>query len=118
MRDVAFSAHKHVEAGGGWVVLPADHSRFIADRDAEREGRQRALHRPEEWAAWMRSGASLYRRPTNIAPVVPEYDDKPFAAAIVSGDPTGFDRAFDNRYFMSTTEFNLLNALLYPADGG
>ena len=36
----------------------------------------------------------------------------------MSGDPSGFGGAFDDRFVLSTTEFNLLNALLYPADGG
>ena len=65
----------------------------------------------------MRTCASLNRRPGHVVPVVPEYDDKPFAAALILGDPTGLSRGFDNRYFTSTTEFNLLNALLYGPVG-
>ena len=117
LRDLEFSTKKRLRASAGWIVLPADYARFITDREAEHDGRQRKLYRPDDWASWMKACASLHRQPSHLAPVVPEYDDKPFAAALVFGDPTGLRRAFDNRYFTSTTEFNLLNALLYGPVG-
>lgn len=117
LRGVEFSTKKRLRAGTGWIVLPADYTRFITDREAEHDGRQRKLYRPDGWASWMKTCASLHRQPSHVAPVVPEYDDKPFAAALIFGDPTGLRRGFDNRYFTSTTEFNLLNALLYGPAG-
>ncbi len=113
LRNLEFSTKKRLRTSTGWVVLPADYARFITDREAEHDGRQRKLYRPDGWASWMKTCASLHRQPSHVAPVVPKYDDKPFAAALVFGDPTGLRRGFDNRYFTSTTEFNLLNALLY-----
>lgn len=117
LRDLEFSTKKRLRASTGWIVLPADYARFIADREAEHDRRQRKLCRPDGWASWMRTCASLHRRPGHMVPIVPEYDDKPFAAALIFGDPTGLRRGFDNRYFTSTTEFNLLNALLYGPVG-
>jgi hypothetical protein len=117
LRNLEFSTKKKLRTSAGWIVLPADYSRFITDREAERDGRQRKLYRPDDWASWMKICASLHRQPSHMAPLVPDYDDKPFAAALVFGDPTGLRRAFDNRYFTSTTEFNLLNALLYGPGG-
>ena len=117
LRDLEFSTKKRLRTSTGWVVLPADYARFITDREAEHDGRQRKLYRPDGWASWMKTCASLHRQPSHVAPVVPDYDDKPFAAALVFGDPTGLRRGFDNRYFTSTTEFNLLNALLYGPVG-
>jgi hypothetical protein len=116
LRDVEFTASKELRASGRWLVLPADYSRFITERDSERDERATKLSAPDMWAGLMHSCASLHRRPTSLAPVVPEYDDKPFAGAVVFGDPTDIDRAFDDRYFMSTREFNLLNAILFPVD--
>lgn len=98
-------------------MLPADYSRFITERPSERDVRATKLDQPDRWMAWMHTSLALHRRPSVLSPVVADYDDKPFAAAVVFGDPTGLGRAFDARYFMSTREFNLLNAVLHP-DGG
>lgn len=117
LRDLEFSTKKRFRASTGWIVLPADYARFITDREAEHDRRQRKPYRPDGWASWMKTCASLHRQPSHMAPVVPEYDDKPFAAALIFGDPTGLCRGFDNRYFTSSTEFNLLNALLYGPVG-
>ena len=32
------------------------------------------------------------------------------------GDPTGLERAFDDRYFMASSELNLLNTMLFVAE--
>jgi hypothetical protein len=41
------------------------------------------------------------------------YADVPFVVVTTSGDPTGYRRAFDGRYFMASTELNLLNTVLF-----
>ena len=46
-------------------------------------------------------------------PVVPRYNHLPFVSFQASGDPTGLERAFDGRYFMASTELNLLNTILF-----
>ena len=42
----------------------------------------------------------------------------PWLAALVTGDPTGIERAFDARYFMASAELNLLNTILFVGDQG
>ena len=106
--DLEFSTKERLRASTGWIVLPADYARFITDREAEHDGRQRRLYQPDGWASWMKTCASLHRQPGHVAPVFPEHDDKPFAAPLVLGGPTGLRRGFDNRHFTSTVEFNLL----------
>ena len=43
---------------------------------------------------------------------MPRYEDYPYAASVGVPDPARMDRVFDDRYFMVSTELNLLNALL------
>ncbi len=50
-------------------------------------------------------------------PPIPRYDDFPWAAAIYQGDPLRLDLAFDDRYFMASSELNLLNTLLLAEPG-
>lgn len=116
LRGTEFTTSKKLGSNGGWIVLPTDYSRFITNRPSERDSRLTKLARPDLWLDWMQASAGLNNIPVSLAPVVPEYDDKPFCAAIVFGDPTGMERAFDPNYFMSTTEFNLLNALLFSSE--
>ena len=54
--------------------------------------------------------------PTSISPVLPYYAAHPYIALIARGDPTGLARTFDDRYFMASTELNLLNTLLFVDD--
>ena len=49
-------------------------------------------------------------------PVLPHFEGAPFLAAIAQGDPTGLERAFDDRYFMASSERNLLNTMLFVAE--
>src|SRR5205823_11950741 len=51
-----------------------------------------------------------------VEPVIPRYEEQPFLVVETSGDPTGLARAFDNRYFMASTELNLLNTLLFRSE--
>jgi hypothetical protein len=51
--------------------------------------------------------------PTNVEPAIAVYADHPFVVVQTDGDPTGLERALDPRYFMASTELNLLNAVLY-----
>jgi hypothetical protein len=55
--------------------------------------------------------------PTATAPVLPYYQAQPYVALVARGDPTGLGRVFDDRYFMASTELNLLNSVLFAAEG-
>jgi hypothetical protein len=49
-------------------------------------------------------------------PVLPYFKSYPFAVLVARGDATGLARVFDDRYFMASTELNLLNALLFVSE--
>jgi hypothetical protein len=99
-----------------WVCLPIDYATFCYE-DGE-HGRQLRPVEADAHPLWhdgllriMNSLASV----DSIEPVIPRYQEQPFLVIRTHGDPTGLDRAFDDRYFMASTELNLLNTLLFIA---
>jgi hypothetical protein len=101
-----------------WVCLPIDYA-SICYEDGE-HGRQL---RPVEADAHPLWHDGLLRIMNSLAivdsiePVIPRYEEQPFLVIRTEGDPTGLDRAFDDRYFMASTELNLLNTLLFVESG-
>jgi hypothetical protein len=49
-------------------------------------------------------------------PPIPRYAEFPWAASVDNANPLKLDTVFDDRYFMASSELNLLNTLLL-ADG-
>jgi hypothetical protein len=47
-------------------------------------------------------------------PAIPRYEGTPWAADVGQTNPLRLDLVFDDRYFMASSELNLLNALLLP----
>lgn len=45
-------------------------------------------------------------------PAIPRYDGFPWAAGVGQTNPLKLDLVFDDRYFMASSELNLLNTLL------
>ncbi len=46
-------------------------------------------------------------------PAIANFAEHPFLMLQSDGDPTGLERAFDPRYFMASTELNLLNTVFF-----
>lgn len=115
--DVSFMARKGVQSDRVWVCLPVDYERLCAVSPAdEEEGRRFRLEEPEHWLeALIRAGAAATSL-TAVNPVLPRFEDRPFLALLTPGDPTGLERAFDDRYFMASSELNLLNTLLFVGE--
>lgn len=111
-----YSVRKKTKTKDVWIVMPADWTRFVSDREGSRDRRLKKVDAADLWLPTMRQAMSLHRTPTALMPIVPNFDDMPFAASLTHGDPTGMDVAFDPRYFFSSTEFNLLNAILYSCE--
>jgi hypothetical protein len=56
--------------------------------------------------------AAALQTASNVVPVLPHYEDYPFAVSIGTSDPMRLYQVFDDRYLMASTELNLLNTLL------
>jgi hypothetical protein len=117
-----------------WVCLPVDYARFCATPPGEEHtGERFRLTDPERWLDTFSRLASANTSPTAHYPVLPYFDGRPFlamtallpplpyfqrhpfAVLIARGDATGLERVFDDRYFMASSELNLLNTILFVA---
>lgn len=114
--DVDLTISGDLSNRGQWLTIPADYARFIAERRSENEARRTELNDPEGWMSCMLGAASLHASINSSHPLLPHYKGKPFALTACEGDPTGYDRVFDPRYLAATSEFNLLNALLFAGE--
>src|SRR5207244_3356336 len=90
-----------------FMALPLDYPRFWRKADAEG---MRVFVREEE--AWRLTLGRALQTTGAIVPVIPRYEDYPYAASLGAPDPTRLHLVFDDRYFMASTELNLLNTLL------
>jgi len=105
-----FSTLKPLASKATWLALPLDYPRFWLRADPDKGIRVR-LRVEEAWREAL--GKSLQTTGTgDVLPVLPRYEDYPYAASVGVPDPARMDQVFDDRYFMVSTELNLLNALL------
>jgi len=117
LQQLDFLVRKTNQSRNTWGLLPVDYTRFIAPPPTEGdETRERRLQEPEVWLEGLTRSAASAVSPTATAPVLPYYQAQPYVALVVRGDVTGLERVFDDRYFMASTELNLLNTLLFAAE--
>jgi hypothetical protein len=103
-----FNTIKHLKSPNTWVALPAGYPQFVS---AARNG-PKGLYRCEEPDAWRDAlGASLSASSALIPPIA-KFESFPWAAAVGRVDPLRLEQVFDDRYFMASSELNLLNTLM------
>ena len=103
-----FSTLKELKSPNTWVGVPVAYTQFMTSAGAHDE-RVRVLAEPEQWREGL--GRSLSGN-SNVMPPIPRYDGFPWVAAVYQGNPLKLEVAFDDRYFMASSELNLLNTLL------
>jgi hypothetical protein len=112
-----FVARRAIGSSRVWVCLPVDYARLCAlPPGEEHAGRRFRLAEPEHWLEALGRAAGAHASPTAQYPVLPYFEGRPFVAVTAYGDPTGLERAFDDRYFMASSELNLLNTILFVAE--
>lgn len=94
------------------IALPLDYSHFWQKQPQEGI-RQKEVEDPATWRDAL--GRALTSQGT-VMPVVPRYQDFPWAAAVGQRVLSQLELVFDNRYFMASSELNLLNTLLLEDD--
>jgi len=102
-----FSTLKPLASKATWMAMPLDYPRFW--RKADEDGIRVVIRDEEEWR--MALGRALQSNGV-ILPVIPRYEDYPYAASVGMPDLAQLEQVFDDRYFMASTELNLLNTLL------
>jgi hypothetical protein len=88
------------------------HSHFW-QKQSDEGIRQKEVEDPATWRDAL--GRALTPQGT-VMPVVPRYRDFPWAAAVGQRVLSQLELVFDNRYFMASSELNLLNTLLLEKD--
>jgi hypothetical protein len=116
LQELDFVVRKMATTRSAWGCLPVDYTRFCRPSTEELDEHAARLHEPDDWLEGLGRVAAAAVFPTAMSPVLPYYRAHPFVAIIARGDPTGLARTFDDRYFMASTELNLLNTLLFVAE--
>lgn len=103
-----FNTIKALNSPNTWVVLPAAYPQFVRRRGDGPEDESVCVAEPDLWhdglGRGLPGGAEM--------PAIPRYDGTPWTAGVGKTNPLRFDLVFDDRYFMASSEFNLLNTLL------
>jgi hypothetical protein len=113
LQELDFVVRRVTTTRNAWVCLPVDYTRFCHTSVGDREEPNGQLREPDAWLEGLGRAAAAAVSPTAISPVLPYFSAHPYVALIARGDPTGLARTFDDRYFMASTELNLLNSLLF-----
>ncbi|MDM7322658.1 MAG: hypothetical protein P3W87_005150, partial [Gammaproteobacteria bacterium] len=101
----AFVSGKSIQSRRAYLALPAGYKRFARSEAYIREEREIM---DERWLY----GLSRVLGGQEVIPVLPAYELFPWAASFLAKSPDNLEIAFDDRYFMSSNELNLLNTLL------
>lgn len=114
LRDMAFRVKRHSQDAGLWVCVPLDYPSFMfVEGEHGRQLRPLDLDAQAIWREAMLRVVSAASPPLTADPVIPRYRASPYLLFQTAGDPTDLDRAFDGRYFMASSELNLLNTILF-----
>lgn len=103
-----FNTLKNLRSPNTWVALPAAYPQFMKPVGNHDE-QARPLSEPEQWRESL--GRALSSGAT-VMPAIPRYEGVPWVAGVGQTHPLKFDVVFDDRYFMASSELNLLNTLL------
>jgi len=116
LQQLDFMVRKVSKTRNAWGYLPLDYTRLCQPQEADEDAREHRLQEPDAWLEGLTRAAAAAVSPTAVSPVLPYFRAHPYVALIAQGDPTGLERVFDNRYFMASTELNLLNTLLFGSE--
>jgi hypothetical protein len=116
LQQLDFLVRKSNQSRNTWGLLPVDYTRFIQPLADHDNSPVRRLQEPAVWLDGLTRSATSMVSPTATAPLLPYYRAQPYVAVVTRGDTTGLQRIFDDRYFMASTELNLLNTLLFTAE--
>jgi hypothetical protein len=117
LRDRGFRVTRQLSGARLWVAVPLDYPSFLfVEGEHGREMRPLDVDSQPVWRDGLQRAVSAESSLLAMDPVIPLYRAGPFLSFQTTGDPTGLSRAFDGRYFMASTELNLLNTLLFVGD--
>lgn len=102
-----FNTTKLMRSPNTWLAVPAGYPQFV-----RADGTEGVLYRCKEPEEWHGALCSALLGGAAVAPAIATYESFPWAASVGMTDPLGLQQMFDDRYFMASSELNLLNTLL------
>ncbi|MFB2935569.1 helicase-related protein [Aerosakkonemataceae cyanobacterium BLCC-F154] len=109
-RILEYSTFQALETENLVISLPLDYPHFWSEHLEEDISRKKVLEDPEVWRNAL--GRSLTPQGL-VMPVVAQYQSFPWVAAIGRRVFAQLETTFDDRYFMASSELNLLNTMLF-----
>lgn len=103
-----FNTLKDLRSPNTWVALPAGYAQFVHNEDTS-DGKPFFVEDPEIWLGGLQRSLSAT---SAVMPPIARYQSFPWAASVGHANPMKLDQVFDDRYFMTSSELNLLNTLL------
>lgn len=103
-----FNTLKNLKSPNTWVSVPSGYVQFMAV-ERQDEGRPFEVVDPDLWLDGLAQGLAAGGA---VMPPIPRYAEFPWAASVGNANPLKLDTVFDDRYFMASSELNLLNTLL------
>ncbi len=113
LQELDFTVRKDASTRNAWGCLPIDYPRFCRFSG---DGQPFRVDDPTAWLEALGRASAATVTPTALLPVLPYFKSHPFAVVFAPNDATGLARVFDDRYFMASTELNLLNTLLFVSE--
>lgn len=109
-----YSTLQAVQTQNVVVSLPLDYPHFWREQ-LEEDMRQQVLEEPEAW----RNALGRALTPQGLVmPVVPQYRVFPWVAIAGYPNSRNLETIFSDRYFMASSELNLLNTILLEDEDG
>lgn len=102
---------KAIKSSNLWIAIPADYLQFC-----RRANGQKTELDGEDGMYWKRALGNALAFGGAPLPPLPIYRDFPWAAYIGRKNPMNFDVIFNDRYFMASSELNLINTLLLASE--
>ena len=112
-----FNTLKALHSPNVWVALPAGYAQFVRTAMADGGSSGSGSFRCEDPEAWRDALGGALMGGTAVVPAVARYESFPWAAVVGRVDPLRLGQVFDDRYFMASSEMNLLNVLLLEERG-
>ena len=105
-----YSIIEEIKSKDVTIALPLDYPQFWKPPfNSDGVERKQELEDPETWRNAL--GRTLTPQ-GSVIPVIPKYRDFPWAAVAGRHSVSSLELAFNNRYFMASSELNLLNTIL------
>jgi hypothetical protein len=116
-RETEHSVSKKLLSENLWFVFPAATGQLMNYFDCQPNDGNKDIVRPlPEADEWLARLSYAFKQGTPTFPVVTSHTSRPWAGAISMENPIDIDRVYDDRYFMASSELNLLNAMLLHSD--